>query len=145
MFRYACHRVPAACLVDTASLIVKYDVTVPRSWADGVARLLPDQSPISVPTRRWEQLVDDSRRFLGSELAKKAIAFGWGAFDLFGCDRDKPFDRIDQQGLCWLIAGNRIVDLSEEVAIIETWTGARQTWRRRPSGSGRVLAWQLIP
>jgi hypothetical protein len=63
--------------------------------------------------------------------------------DLFGCDADRPFARIDQQGLCWLIAGYRLVDLSENAAIIETWTGARQTWRRRPNAAGRILAWEL--
>jgi hypothetical protein len=66
---------------------------------------------------------------------------------LFGCDRDRPFARIDRQGLCWLIAGNRLVDLSENAAIIETWTGARQTWWRKSSDIGRVLAlgWLLEP
>jgi hypothetical protein len=70
---------------------------------------------------------------------------GWTALDLFGCDREKPFARIDRQGLCWLIAGNRLIELSESGAIIETWTGARQTWRRKPSEPGRVPAWELMP
>jgi len=43
----------------------------------------------------------------------------------------KPFARIDQQGLCWLISGNRLVDLSENTALIQTWTCARQTWHRK--------------
>ena len=51
--------------------------------------------------------------------------------------------RIDQAGLCWLIAGNRLVDLSESAATIETWSGARQRYRRKPSEPGRVLAWEL--
>jgi hypothetical protein len=25
----------------------------------------------------------------------------------------------------------------------QTWTGARQTWRRKPSEPARVLAWEL--
>jgi hypothetical protein len=123
--------------------IIKFDTSVPSSWVDGVTRLLPKRPPVCVPTRRWEQLVDDSRRFLAGELSKKAVALGWDAFDLFGCDRDKPFDRIDQLGLCWLIAGDRLVNLLENGAIIETWTGARQMWRRRPGEHGRVLAWEL--
>jgi hypothetical protein len=125
------------------SAIVQGDAGVPRSWAEGFARLDLDQPPANVPPRRWQQFIDDIGRFLDGALANKAVALGWGAFDLFGCDRDRPFDRIDQQGLCWLISGNRVVDLSEKAAIIETWTGARQTWCRKPSEAGRVLAWEI--
>jgi hypothetical protein len=62
---------------------------------------------------------------------------------LFGCDRDRPFARIDQAGLLWLLNGNCLVALSETTAVVETPTGARQTYRRKPSGPGRVLAWEL--
>ena len=67
-----------------------------------------------------------------------------GANDLFGCDRDRPFARIDSAGLLWLLNGNRLVALSENTATIETCTGARQSWRK-PSELGRVLAWELTP
>jgi hypothetical protein len=96
-----------------------------------------------VPLRRWQQFIDDVGRFLDSGFAEKASAFGWEAFDIFGCDRDRPFARIDQQGSCWLIAGNRLVDLSENTAIIQTWTGQQQAWRRKPNAAGKVLAWEL--
>jgi len=33
--------------------------------------------------------------------------------------------------------------LTENTATIETRTGARQTWRRKPAEPGRVLAWEL--
>lgn len=123
--------------------IVEHDAATPRGWAEGFATLDPDRPPADVPLRRWQQFVDDVGRFLDSGFAKKATAFGWGPFDLFGCDRDRPFARIDQQGLCWHIGGDRLVDLSENAAIIETWTGARQTWRRTPNAVGKVLAWEL--
>jgi hypothetical protein len=45
--------------------------------------------------------------------------------------------------LLWLLNGNRLVALSENRATIETRTGARQTWRRKPSQLGRVMAWEL--
>jgi hypothetical protein len=83
-------------------------------------------------------------RFLDGGFAERAAALGWGPFDLFGCDRDRPLARLDQQGLCWLIAGNRLLDIFEGAAIIETWTGARQTYRRKPSEPGRVLPWELL-
>ena len=70
-------------------------------------------------------------------------ALGWGPFDLFGCDRDRPFARIDQAGLLWLLNGAKLVILAEDAATIETRTGVRQSFRRKPSDPGRVLAWEL--
>ena len=88
--------------------------------------------------QRWQQFVDDAGRFLDGGFAKKAAALGWDAFDL-GCDRDRPFARIDSAGLLWLLNGNRLVALSENTATIETRTGARQSWRK-PSALDRMLA-----
>jgi hypothetical protein len=51
--------------------------------------------------------------------------------------------RIDQAGLLWLLRGHRLVALTADTAVTETPTGARQTYRRRPSEPGRVLAWEL--
>ena len=96
-----------------------------------------------MPLRRWQTFVDDVGRFLDGPFPAVATALDWGPYDLFGCDRDRPFARIDRQGLCWLIAGNRLVDLGENAAVIEIWTGARQTFHRKPSEPGRVPAWEL--
>ena len=75
--------------------------------------------------------------------ARVAAALGWGPLDLFGCDRDRPFARIDQAGLLWLLNDDKLVALSENSAGIETRTGNRHTYRRKPSEPGRVLAWEL--
>ena len=124
--------------------IIEYDGHVPRDWAEGYTRLDPDHPLGDVPLRRWQGFVDDIGRFLDSPFCAVAAALGWSAFDLFGCDRKKPFARIDHMGLCWLIAGNRLVDLSNDAAVIETWTGSRQTYRRKPRNPDRVLAWGLV-
>jgi hypothetical protein len=129
--------------IEERAAIVEYGAAVPRSWAEGFARLDPARPPADVPLRRWQQFIDDVGRFLDSGFAARAAALGWGPFDIFGCDRDRPFARIDQQGLCWLVTGNRVVNLFENAAVIQTWTGQRQTWRRKPSEPGRVLAWEL--
>jgi hypothetical protein len=123
--------------------IVECGGDIRRAWAEGYARLHPDRPAAGVPLRRWQTFVDDVGRFLDGPFPAVASAHGWGPHDLFGCDRDRPFARIDQQGLCWLIAGNRLVDLAKNAAIIETWTGARQTFRRKPRGPGQVPAWEL--
>ena len=98
-----------------------------------------------MPTKRWQRFVDDVGLFLDSPFCAVAAALGWGPHDLFGCDRDRPFARIDSAGLLGVLNGNRLVALSENTAVIEMHTGARQTCHRRPKELGRVLAWELTP
>ena|SRR5215469_18829002 len=119
------------------------DGAAPCSWAEGVARLRPDQPPSDVPLKRWQQFIGDLGRFLDGPLCSAAVALGWVPHDLFGCDRDRPFASIDQVGLLWLLNGDRLVALSENTATIEKRTGAKQTYRRKPAEPGRVLAWEL--
>jgi hypothetical protein len=122
--------------------IVEHDGGAPRAWAEGFARLDPTNPPGDVPAQRWLRFIDDGGRFLEGGWADKAAAFGWGPLDLFGCDRERPFARIDHLGLLWLLDGGTVLELHRDHAIIETLGGARQTYRRRPVEVGRVmLAW----
>jgi hypothetical protein len=73
----------------------------------------------------------------------KAAALGWGPLDLFGCDRHRPWSRIDQAGLLWLMAGRRLLALTSKGTAIETASGHRVTYHRVPCDPGRVLAWSL--
>lgn len=123
--------------------IVEHDGNIPRTWAEGFARLHPDRPPGDVPSKRWLTFIDDIGRFLDSPFCAGAAALGWGPHDLFGCDRDRPFARIDQAGLLWLLKGDKLIALTENTATIARRTGARQTYRRQPSAPGRVLAWEL--
>jgi hypothetical protein len=86
-----------------------------------------------VPLKRWQRFVDDLGKFLDSPFCAVAAALGWGPYDLFGCDRDRPFARISQAGLLWLLNGDRLLALTENTATIATKTGAQQTYRRKPS------------
>jgi hypothetical protein len=128
---------------DERAAIVEFDGNVPRAWAEGSARLHPNHPPRDIPPGRWQRFVDDVGRFIDSSFCRVAIALGWGPYDLFGCDRDRPFARIDQAGLLWLLNGDRLIALTENTAAIETRTGARHTYRRKLSDIGRVLAWEL--
>ncbi len=119
------------------------DSAIPLAWAEGFAMLDPARPPGDVPPSRWQRFVADVRLFLDSPFCAVAAALGWTAADLFGGDRDRPFARIDRAGLLWLLNGDRLVALSENTATIETRTGARQTWRRKPAEPGRVLAWEI--
>jgi hypothetical protein len=123
--------------------VVEFDSGAPRAWAEGFARLDSARPPYDVPQRRWLRFIDDCGRFLGDGWAARAAALGWGAADLFGCDRHRPWARIDRAGLLWLMAGRRLVALTADSATIETATGGWQTYRRVHNGSGQVLAWSL--
>jgi hypothetical protein len=117
--------------------------TDPKEWQRSIASLDIDHPPEDVPFRRWQTFVSGAARFLAGPFAEQAAALGWTALDLFGCDDRKPFARIDQMGLVWFVAGHRIVMISESAAVLETATGSRQTYRRRPAGPGRVLVWEI--
>jgi hypothetical protein len=119
--------------------------SVPRAWVEGLARLDPDRPPGDVPVERWRTLIVDIGRFFDGGWGEKAAALGWEPIDLFGCDRDRPYARIDQAGLLWLLRGERVVALTQEAAVIETHTGARQTYRCKPAEPSRGLAWELTP
>lgn len=123
--------------------IVEHDGKIPREWAEGFARLDPDQPPADVPQKRWQRFIDDIGLFL-DRWSAYASALGWGPLNLFGCNRERPFARIDHAGLIWLLNGETLVELHRHWAVIERRTGARQTFRRRPLAVGEVvLAWEL--
>jgi hypothetical protein len=127
----------------TSPAIAEYDGGASRSWAEALARLDPARPPDDVPLRRWFQFIDDCGRFLDEGWADRAVALGWGPFDLFGCDRFKPYARIDRMGLLWLLNAQKLLALGSDSAAISTPSGGSITFRRCPNEPGRVLAWQL--
>jgi hypothetical protein len=115
----------------------------PTEWLDGLSRLRANWPPGDVPMRRWQQFITDARRLLRDGTLAQTAALGWTGLDLFGCDDTKPFARIDQMGLVWLVSGWRVLSLSPSAAVIKAPTGSQQTYRRKLAGSGQVLAWNL--
>jgi hypothetical protein len=123
--------------------IAEYDGGAPRSWAVAFARLDPARPPADVQSKRWVQFIDDCGRFLDEGWADRASALGWGPLDLFGCDRVKPFARIDRAGLLWMLNGQTLLALAANAAAIAMASGSSLTFRKCPNEPGRVLAWDL--
>jgi len=93
--------------------------------------------PDHVEPDRWQQAVEDSRRFL-AQWGEQAVALGWTARDLFGLHQvpDSPhpsyrrLSRYDCTGLCWLLRGREVVALTESTAAIRHPSGSITTYRR---------------
>ena len=123
--------------------IVEYDGGAPRTWAEALTRLDPACPPCDIPPIRWLRFINDCGRFLDDGWAACAEGLGWGPLDLFGCDRTKPFARINRAGLLWLLNGRRLLALAADTAAIATASGGYLTFRRRFREPGGVLAWEL--
>jgi hypothetical protein len=127
--------------------IAEYCGGAPRAWAEALARLDPDKTPDTVPLQQWRTFVDDCGSFLDDGWAARADALGWSPYNLFGCDRRRPFARLDHQGLLWILKGRRLVELRGDAAVIETESGAQLTFRRTLPSDPKcvVLPWELAP
>jgi hypothetical protein len=124
--------------------ITEYDAGAPRAWAEALARLDPSRPPGDVSPKRWLRFIDDCGLFLDSGWATHAAKLNWHPLDLFGCDRERPFARLDHAGLLWLLNGRQLLALTADTAAIATPSGGSLTFRRRPVEPGHVvLAWDL--
>jgi hypothetical protein len=139
------HSAPANWADDQDERVVEHDGgKAPRTWAEAFARLDPAKPPAGISPPRWLRFIGDGHHFLDAGWAARAAEFGWSSFDLFGCDRKRPFARVDNMGLVWFVNGGTIVALRPDGAVIETRMRARQSYRRRSTDTDRVvLAWEL--
>ena len=70
---------------------------------------------------------------------------GWTPLALFGCDRTRPFARLDRAGLLWLVEGRRIVAFTAGTAAIEIPAGRQLTYRREPHLEVESIAvWDVV-
>jgi hypothetical protein len=87
----------------------------------------------------------DAARLVEGSWLERALALGWTAADLFGCDRRAPWHRLDRAGLLLLTGGHEIVELSADDAGLRTSTGSVLRYRRRsPATPPVALLWELL-
>ena len=123
--------------------IIEHDGGAKRVWAEALAGPNPANPPCDISPKRWLRFIDDCARFLDDGWATRAEALGWGPLDLFGCDRTKPFARLDRAGLLWLIDGGKLLAVTSDTAAISAPGGGNLTFYRRQLETGAVLAWEL--
>jgi hypothetical protein len=117
----------------------------PREIADGVRAILTANGARGISPQRWPRVQRDAARMIEGGWLERALALGWTAADLFGCDRRAPWHRLDRAGLVLLTGGHEIVDLTAEVAALRTSTGSVLRYRRKPPATPPVaLLWELL-
>src|SRR5262249_48699619 len=98
---------------------------------------LETRCPDLVPVGRWQQAVEDGRRFL-TQWGGQAEVIGWTARDLFGlhqppADAHPSYSRLsrcDETGLIWLLAGRPVVALTATTAAIRSPSGNVTIYRK---------------
>lgn len=117
---------------------------VPDLWFDALARMDRGVAPKDVQPQRWALFLDDWALFLNGPWAGTAASRAWQSRDLFGCDPHRPFARLDQQGLLWLIRGGELVEMDNGSAVFTTFkTFNRLTYRRATSNPATINVWDL--
>jgi hypothetical protein len=98
---------------------------------------LERRCPNYVERERWQQAVEDGRRFL-TRWGGQAEALGWTARDLFGLHTPpmrpgafyRRLSRYDETGLVWLLQGRPVVALTEVTAAIQGASGTITVYRK---------------
>ena len=68
----------------------------------------------------------------------------WDARQLFGCHRERPWIS-NWWGAIWLIAGGKILAISQDIISVETIRGVRQTIRKMDHPYDFIAtAWELF-
>ena len=118
---------------------------LPQEIADGVRAILTADRAQRIPPQRWPQVQHDAARLVQGGWLERALALGWSAADLFGCDQRAPWYRLDRSGLVLLTGGREVVELTADIAALRTSTGSVLRFRRRPPAQPALaLLWELL-
>ena len=113
----------------------------PAEIARGLAALRTLAAPLGVDCNGWRQVVADAGRLIAEGWAEDALALGWTALDLFGCEPLGSDDDYRNGLAVWLI-GRPLVLLDADSAIARV-DARRFVFSRKRDRSGCVLLWEL--
>jgi hypothetical protein len=97
--------------------------------------------PPDVTDDRWKEAINGLEAFLVDGWGDEAEAAGWRHDELYAVP--PLWAAIDRCGVALLIGSDRVVEVSAEAIVIETPSGARQRFYRkpRPEVLARITAW----
>jgi hypothetical protein len=119
--------------------IIEYDAGIPRIWADGFARLDSMRAGSDFCREEWEQVLNDSGRFLDGWV-KRALLLGWTVDDVFGVDTGDDPNHRGRAGLVFVIAGGEVVDLLDRGARIRRPDGTAIGYVRGARANPRAIS-----
>jgi hypothetical protein len=103
---------------------------------------LCERAPDHVEPGRWQQAIEDGRRFL-AQWGEQAEALDWTASDVFGLHEvpanphpsSQRLSRYGCTGLIWLLQGCPVIALTEKTAAIQSPSGSITTYpkNRKPA------------
>jgi TubC N-terminal docking domain len=118
---------------------------LPQEIAQGIHAIRSADGAQRIPPQHWPRVQRDVVRLVQGGWLEHALAFGWTAADLFGCDRRAPWYRLDRAGLVLLLGGHEIVEFTGYDAALRTSTGSVLRYRRSPPATPPVaLLWELL-
>ncbi len=105
----------------------------PDPWASGVARL-QHMAPLGrFSYAQWTSVRLGCATLLhGWDAEMRRL--GWSVEDGFGVDPKMPDTAVHCYGLGILLGSGRVIEITDKFARIETRTGVRQTFTRKPNG-----------
>ena len=109
---------------------------IAKPYADALAALI-QHCPAYIEPLRWQQAVEDGRRFV-AQWGEQAAVLGWTEGDLFGPHEPpaepppsyRRLSRRDCIGLVWLLQGAPVVALTAASATIKSPSGGLRVVRK---------------
>jgi hypothetical protein len=95
------------------------DDSIPRSWAEALARLSRQRRPPDVTNRDWDQLQSNFTAFC-ERWAGQASTMGWQPANLLGWNPTYPYTPIAKLlGVAWKINCAEVVEVRQDAIVIE--------------------------
>ena len=143
--------VPAAApVIPTPLLAVEpgpWSTGIPDPIARGLGTLFGAPIARGILDHHWWTVVNDTLAFVDHGQAAQAFALGWSAADLFGCDAQAPWHRLDRAGLMLLVQGREVSELTTAHAGLKHRDGSVLRFRRvlTPPRPPVAMLWHLLP
>jgi hypothetical protein len=117
-------------------------------WAVPLTEFSARVCPPGIKPAYWDELVNEAL-LVSREWGAKALAVGWSALDLFGCNPDPLARRVDRDGLVKSVVEMRcaamILGMDDDTATLRGPNGSTLRHYRKLRAIGSVPLWHAFP